>query len=205
MVENGTKSHSEKISDELYSVLREEITLRIGQQNRCVDQSILITTGLIAAIAAILASEAAKNLAGLSFAGPLIALALFLYALVHELLCMNYVYQTWLILGISRYVRASQVQHRDRSPGSWERNGGNMIFDKLGRIGRLVVSFQPSLIYASILIGIVQFVSCLCLVSMNCGLLMLGWLLAAGLFGLFAIIAITHVRVVRSSSLGSAV
>lgn len=185
---------------ELYATLRDEIHLRIGQQNRCIDQSILITTGLIAAIAAVLASDKFAQLSRSHNARILIVLGFFLYTLVHEMLCMNYVYQTWLILGIARYVRAPKVALRDRSPGSWERDASGMLYDGLGRVGLLIAGFQPSLIYASIIIGIVLFFSSIISANLTGAVWFVCWALLALSILLLLILVTVHRRVVREAS-----
>ena len=140
-----------------YSEMRQEICLRIGQQNKCVELSIVFTAGAVG-LAAALFGAGKISVSDLPLHGSfkeghyLAAGCLFVYVSVQQALLMNYIYQTWLLLGINAYIALSAGKSDGEDfalePGVWERNFSQMISAPVGKwCGRLISIFQPLMIY----------------------------------------------------------
>lgn len=158
------RRHSEQVdagADAIgvYSALREEMLARIVQQGKCVELSIIISAGLLAAIAGTqwLSDELRPNQPlWLAFA------TVAFYCFLQGSLLTNYVYQRWLIGGIHEYIldatragEADMYTSRLR-PGGWERNMSTLSRRGLpSRTANLIELLQPILIYGALTIGTV--------------------------------------------------
>lgn len=132
-----------------YAVLRSEISLRIGQQSKCVELSVLFTGAVMGALFGM-------QYARLAHWEPhlLLGAISFVYCLAQEALLANYIYQTWLILGLDAYILEASgpsVLQVGLFPGGWEGERNRVM---LGNSPRLVKWFQPGILYLSSAAGL---------------------------------------------------
>ena len=97
---NASPSLSRKEYSVVYECLRDEIHLRIGLQNKCVELSIHITTALAAAVVGIVVAASKE----VEVSSALMWLLAF-YGLVQSLTFTNYIYHTFFILRLHAYLR----------------------------------------------------------------------------------------------------
>jgi len=136
----------------VYSTLREEIHLRIGLQNKCVEMSVNITSALaVAIVGAILAKQVGVSL----FSNKIAIIAVFgFYGLIQSLILTNYIYQTYFCLRLCGYIRdrkqKSQKATNHLAPGGME--GISLPQDKNALKylpGKIILRLQPIIIYCS--------------------------------------------------------
>lgn len=168
----------EIVSDEsaigVYSSLREEIFLRTGQQHKCVEQSILITTAVVGGMLASLVSKDIQDALSKVVEVPIWTLfaifAVTLYVLVQELLLTNYIYQIWLMMQIHNFISLHSDQPKGKKGlfiGCYERNYDKKLMQRSGGFFKIIQYFQPLLIYVSIGLGFCGAIFLFVLICMN--------------------------------------
>jgi len=149
--------------------MRDEILTRITQQGKCIELSIIITSGLLAAIAG--AQWRGTNPTD-SDAFPLAFAGLAVYCFLQGSLLTNYMYQRWLIGAIHDYILVATETHAEeilRSPTlgicGWERHMRAVSRYGVARgTADIVELCQPILIYGALTLGVVL-LSVLCVLA----------------------------------------
>lgn len=150
---------------EIYDTLRQEIFLRIGLQNKCVELSIIITTGLLATVIwKLFEANTFQSVTTDSYKNLQAICILLSYGFIQSLLITNYVYHTWVLLRIVNYIKktTSYDMINDETklyPGSYE---SSEFRSQIIGIENILNIFQPLVIY--ICIGLSSFTSFILLV-----------------------------------------
>jgi hypothetical protein len=147
-----------------YQALRSEIDLRVGQQNKCVELSLVFSGTFGAALVGFAAITVLRELPAATLGDTywVLAVAGGLYVLLQEAILANYIYQTWRVKGMGEFMRVSighEGSRRGLVPGAWE-TGHRAILNRYAA-GQwaltLVPRFQPGVVYLSVLTGLVVF------------------------------------------------
>jgi hypothetical protein len=155
---------------EIYKAQMSQLELRAGFQNKCVEMSLHITTGLVGAAAVAVIAAFANDKFDFAKLRLPIALVFSLYGIIQLLILSNYIYQTFMMQGASHVYRGVTVRSfgkvlsfgvEDKLPKDEQAEGEQAKRALIRFIGK-VKKLQPAIIYVSAALGgLLALASCL--------------------------------------------